>query len=163
MIRYVDLGDAEAICNIYNHYVRNTVITFAETPATVEEMKSKISPLMKENNWIVYEIDGRVVGYAYAADWREKSAYRYTVETTVYVDKDYRDRRIGTKLYTHLIELLKDKGIHRIIGVISLPNDGSVAMHEKLGFEKVAHFKEVGFKHEKWIDIGCWQFNVNGD
>ena len=59
MIRYVDLGDAEAICDIYNHYVRNTVITFAETPATVEEMKSKISPIMKGNNWIVYEIENR--------------------------------------------------------------------------------------------------------
>lgn len=159
MIRNVDSRDAQEICDIYNYYIQNTVITFEESPVTVEVMRSKIRDIDKDSRWIIYEIDERVVGYAYAADWRVKSAYRYTVETTVYVDKDYQSRGIGTKLYTHLIEILKNKGVHTIIGVISLPNNGSVAMHERLGFEKVAHFKEVGYKHEKWIDIGCWQYN----
>jgi phosphinothricin acetyltransferase len=159
MIRNVELRDAEAICNIYNYYVENTAVTFEEVPVTSDEMRTRIKKVLQTNNWIVYEIEGKVVGYAYATEWRTRSAYRFSVECTVYLDKNYRSKNIGTQLYIDLIELLKKKGRHTIIAVITLPNNKSIAVHEKLGFRKVAHFEEVGYKFDKWIDVGFWQYN----
>jgi phosphinothricin acetyltransferase len=107
--------------------------------------------------WLVAEEDGTVVGYAYATKWRTRPAYRQSVEVTVYVASDRRRRGIGSVLYDSLLDELRDHGIHAAIGGIALPNPASVALQEKFGFEKVAHFAEVGFKFGKWIDVGYWQ------
>lgn len=160
MIRNVQIDDANEICNIYNYYVENSVITFEEEIITTKQMVERIERITLKYPYIVYELDGQVVGYAYASTWRSRSAYRYCVESTVYVHRDYIGRKIGSKLYKELIKCLEKLEVHNIMGVIALPNIESVKLHEKLGFYKVGHFKEVGRKLDKWIDVGCWQYDL---
>ena len=97
------------------------------------------------------------MGYAYATAWRVRRGYRYSTEVTVYVDPGAGGRGIGSLLYTDLIAALQERGIHAAMGGIALPNDASVALHEKFGFKKVAHFEQVGVKFDRWIDVGYWQ------
>lgn len=157
MIRKAKISDAKAICSIYNYYIENTIITFEETPLPVSEMAKRIKEIGKDFPWIVYVEGGRVLGYAYASRWKTRSAYRKTAESTVYLHRDAVGKGIGTKLYKALLPMLKKKGFHVVVGGIALPNKGSAALHEKFGFKKVAHFKEVGFKFRKWIDVGYWE------
>lgn len=157
MIRNITLNDTEDICNIYNEYVKNTIITFEEQPVEAEEMKTRISNLIQNYPWLVYEENKKVIGYAYANRWKSRSAYRHSVESTIYLDSHYVGKGIGSKLNKELINILKDKSIHSIIYGVSLPNDASIALCEKFGFRKVAHFKEVGYKFGRWIDVGYWE------
>ncbi len=159
MIRDVDLNDAQSICAIYNYYVLNTSISFEELPVTEDEMKKRIADISSELIWCIYEIDQKIVGYAYASKWKTRTAYRYTAELSVYVDTKHQGKGIGTELYKHVIEQLLKMGIHSIIGGVALPNAASVGLHEKLGFVKVSHFTEIGFKFGKWIDVGYWQYS----
>ena len=158
IIRPVSVADAEDIARIYNYYVANTVITFEEEAVSASDMASRITEtqgLMLP--WLVAEVDGAIAGYAYARRWRPRSAYRYSAETTIYLDRGSERRRIGTALYSALLPLLRERGIHVAIGGVALPNDASVALHEKLGFERVATFRQVGFKHDRWVDVAYWQ------
>jgi phosphinothricin acetyltransferase len=107
--------------------------------------------------WLVAEDDGRAVGYAYATQWKSRSAYRFAVEITVYLARDHDRRGIGSRLYEELFRLLEAHGIHAVIGGIALPNAASVALHEKFGMKKVAHFVDVGFKFDRWIDVAYWE------
>ena len=160
MIRDVTSGDAEQICRIYNYYIEETIITFEEEPLVSAEMERRIREVTNEHPWIVYEEKGKILGYAYAHTWRSRSAFRYSLESTVYLDPEEKGRGIGSKLYARLLEILKDQGIRMVIGVLSLPNEASRKLHEKFGFEKVAHYPEVGFKFGEWIDIGAWQLKL---
>lgn len=160
MIRPVEINDAEKICEIYNFYIKNTTISFEEKTISVGDMKERISRYTKSMPWIVVEEKEELVGYAYSNVWKSRNAYRYTAEGSIYLKANRRGHGTGVMLYGHLLELLKEKGIHTVIGVISLPNERSVQLHEKLGFEKVAHFKEVGYKFDKWIDVGYWQYKI---
>lgn len=157
MIREVAEDDAKTICDIYNYYVENTIITFEEQKVSTTEMQKRIKEVTDSLPWLVYEENGIVVGYAYASKWRSRSAYRFSVESTVYLAKDSTGRGIGTQLYEALISRLRRLSIHAVMGGISLPNPVSVALHEKMGFDKVAHFKEVGQKFNQWIDVGYWE------
>ena len=103
------------------------------------------------------DTSGSVVGYAYANTWNPRDAYKRTVASTVYLNPDHLGNGIGSMLYEQLFDILKNNGTHVIIGGISLPNDSSVRLHEKFGFIKIAHFKEVGWKFNKWIDVGYWE------
>ncbi|HEV8248126.1 MAG TPA: GNAT family N-acetyltransferase, partial [Polyangiaceae bacterium] len=100
-----------------------------------------------------------IVGYAYATRWRTRPAYRFSTEITVYLDPECRRLGIGSRLYEELLAKLQARGVHAAMAGIALPNEASVALHEKFGFSKVAHFKEVGFKFNTWIDVGYWQHN----
>ncbi len=158
MIRSATLEDANAIAEIYNPYIAETIITFEERAVSAEEIQERISKVTEANlPWIVAEHDGRVCAYAYATPWRVRAAYRYSVETTVYIARAYIGKRIGTDLYRELLSRLASYGAHVAIGGIALPNDASIALHEKLGFRKVAHFEEVGMKFGRWIDVAYWQ------
>jgi L-amino acid N-acyltransferase YncA len=157
MIRAVSLNDATAICNIYNYYVLNTTVTFEEKEVTEGELKNRISDITKKYPWIVYEIEGEVIGYAYASAWRVRSAYRYSTELAIYLKNGKSGKGIGSQLYEQLLNLLERQDIHAVIGGIALPNEGCIALHKKFGFEKTAHFKEVGFKFNKWVDVAYWQ------
>ena len=161
MIRSIRLADAEGICAIYNYYILNSIATFEKQPLTVEEMQERIKSIHERYPWIVYEEAGEILGYAYANQWRERVAYKQTVESTVYLLPGKQKKGIGSKLYQALIEILETEGFHAIIGGISIPNPDSIALHEKLGFEKIAHFKEVGYKFEQWIDVGYWELLNN--
>ena len=158
MIRPATASDAQAIALIYNHYVLNTVITFEEEEVTAEQMQARIADVQSAAfPWMVAEQDGRVVGYAYVTKWRERSAYRFSVHSSVYLDQAAVARGLGSKLYEALLSLLKRQGVHVVIGGITLPNLASVALHESFGFKKVAHFEVVGFKFNQWLDVGYWQ------
>lgn len=157
MIRAVKLEDAEQICEIYNYYVENTVITFEEDSVDPEEMKKRIEKTTSTHPWYVLEEEGKVRAYAYGSPWRVKSAYRFSTELTVYVHRNSRGKGFGTQLYKYLIEDLEKKGMHCLYGVIALPNEGSTTLHDKLGFTKCGHFNQVGFKFGKWIDVGYWE------
>ncbi len=160
MIRLATSDDANAIATIYNHYVTSTTISFEEVAVTTEEMASRIENVGKQLPWLVYERDGAVIGYAYATPWRVRSAYRYSVETSVYVAPDCPRQGIGQQLYKVLIETLRGMGIQVALGGIAQPNPASVGLHERMGFEKVAHFKRVGRKFDQWIDVGYWELQL---
>jgi phosphinothricin acetyltransferase len=150
--------DAETISRIYNYYVQNTVITFEEEPVSAEIMATRVAEVQGASlPWLVAEIGSVVVGYAYASKWKTRSAYRYSVETTIYLDTGRKGAGIGSKLYSELLAILRTRGIHAAIGGAALPNDASGALHEKLGFEHVATFRQVGFKHDRWVDVAYWQ------
>lgn len=157
MIRNATIEDAEAIRRIYNKYVTETCISFEEDPVSVEEMAARISEYSKAYPWLVFEEGGKVLGYCYATKWRVRPAYRHSAETTVYVDAEARSRGIGKMLCEELIRRLGEKGVHAAVAGIALPNEASQGLHERLGFEKVAHFSEIGRKHGKWIDVGYWE------
>jgi len=158
MIRPATLADAAAIAAIYNHYVLNTSVTFEEDAVPAEEMAQRITDTLgAELPWLVWEENTRVLGYCYASKWKARCAYRYAVESTVYLDQAATGRGLGTQLYTALISGLRQKELHAIIGGVALPNAASVALHEKLGFQKVAQFREVGRKFQQWIDVAYWE------
>jgi phosphinothricin acetyltransferase len=163
-IRNATVDDALAIAAIYNHFVLNTSISFEEVAVSSAEMARRITDVQAAGlPWLIAEQDGLIAGYAYATKWRVRHAYRFSVESTVYLGTAHSGRGIGTVLYRALLERLRGGGYHLAIGGIALPNAASVALHEKLGFEKVAHFSEVGFKFGNWTDVGYWQLNLTPD
>lgn len=163
-IRNAELSDAGQIAKIYNYYIRNTAITFEETLVTAEEISRRISKTNQSGlPWLVAETDGEVLGYAYAAKWHERSAYRFTVESSIYILKDATGKGLGKQLYHNLIESLHQQDIHNILGVIALPNKQSVGLHEKFGFKKMGELPHVGFKFGKWISVGFWQLELMPD
>jgi L-amino acid N-acyltransferase YncA len=158
VIRPAVSADAESICRIYAPYVLNTTISFEECVVEPDAMRSRIAEVATQTlPWLVLESAGSVRGYAYATPWRVRTAYRHSVETSVYLDQDGCGKGHGTLLYCALLNALRDRGKHLAIGGIALPNAPSIALHEKLGFVKVAHFSEVGYKLGKWCDVGYWQ------
>ena len=110
--------------------------------------------------WLVLEVDGALAGYAYATKWRVRPAYRYSVESSVYLDPAYAGRGLGRMLYATLLDRLRERDLHIVIGGIALPNDASAGLHEALGFRKVAHFSEVGKKFGRWLDVGYWELKL---
>ena len=157
MIRAATAADATAIAAIYNHYIKNTTITFEETPVAPADIAQRIATVTADYPWLVLERDTRIVGYAYASRFHARSAYRFTVETTVYVASDAHRAGIGAELYADLLARLRALKLHRALGVIALPNEASVGLHEKLGFRKVGEFAEVGRKFNRWINVGYWE------
>jgi len=110
---------------------------------------------------LVAEKEGQILGYAYASKWKGRCAYKSSVESTVYLDNALLSKGLGTVLYDALLKILREKQYHIVIGGIALPNDKSIALHEKFGFQKVGHFKEVGYKFDRWVDVGYWQVNLD--
>ncbi len=153
-------GDAPAICAIYNPYVAQTTVTFEEVAVSARQMKRRIAEVTRRLPWIVCEHNGAVLGYAYATAWKSRSAYRHSVETTIYLDRNLTGRGIGTELYRTLLARLRAHDVHCVAGGIALPNAASVALHEKLGFVKVAQFPQIGLKFGQWIDVGYWQLTL---
>ncbi|WP_306394318.1 arsinothricin resistance N-acetyltransferase ArsN1 family B [Telluria beijingensis] len=157
-IRPASQPDAEPICAIYNHYVASTTISFEEAPVSAAAMAARIADVTNGGlPWLVLEVDGVVAGYAYATKWRARPAYRHAVESSVYLDPALAGRGHGRRLYTRLLDELRIRGLHTAIAGIAQPNERSIGLHERLGFRKVAHFGEVGFKFGRWIDVGYWQ------
>ena len=157
MIRHVTTNDAADICMIYNNFVEDSRVSFEEETISIDEMKDRINENSSQYPWLVYEADGKVQAYAYASLWKARSAYRYTLESTVYASPNLSHKGVGTQLYRKLFDELEGRFVRSVMAVIALPNPASIGLHEKMGFEKVAHFKEVGFKQDEWIDVGCWQ------
>jgi phosphinothricin acetyltransferase len=157
MIRPAKSEDAAQICDIYNHYVRETVVTFEESEVPPNEMAQRIADITARLPWLVWEESGVILGYAYASAWKVRAAYRHSVEASIYLPPHATGRGIGSSLYRALIDDVRQRGVHAVIGGAALPNPASVALHERLGFEKVAQFRQVGFKFGKWVDVAYWQ------
>jgi phosphinothricin acetyltransferase len=157
MIRPVSNSDAPAICALYNPYVIESIITFEEVAVTPDEIAQRIGRYTETLPWYAYEINGALAGYAYAAPWKPRSAYRFAVESTVFVAPAYQRQGIGLHLLQALITELRSRGVHAVLAGIALPNPGSIAVHEKAGYEKVAHLRQVGRKFDRWIDVGYWE------
>jgi phosphinothricin acetyltransferase len=152
------MEDAQRISEIYNPYIKDTIITFEEEPVDAVEISRRIGHVLEQGlPWIVLETEAGIIGYAYASAWRTRAAYRFTVETTIYLDRQFKGKGCGKFLYSALINRMKQCGMHTAIAGISLPNDESVKLHENLGFVRVGDFPQVGFKFNRWIDVGFWQ------
>ena len=157
-IRPVTPTDAERIAAIYNHYVLNTVVSFEEDAISTADMAARIQEVTTVGlPWLVTEVEQRVIGFAYASKWKGRCAYRKSVETTIYLDAANCERGAGTRLYNEMILRVRHLGYHTAIGGVALPNKRSVRLHEKLGFKKVAHFEQVGYKQGRWVDVAYWQ------
>lgn len=152
-IRPVTVEDAGAIVDIYNYFITETTVSFEMRPLSVEEMASRIRDISASFPYFVYEEDGRVLGYCYAHQWKERAAYSKTLETTVYLHKDATHRGIGSLMVRHLVDLCRAQGYHALIACITEGNAASVRMHEKVGFRKVAEYRQVGRKFGKWLGV----------
>ena len=157
MIRHIEPKDYQQVCDIYNHYVLTTTASFEIDPVSLEEMERRVQEFTPTHPWLVYEQDGKVIGFAYASKWRPRPAYRFTSEVTIYLDKEHLSKGIGKQLYKELFRQLKELGMHSMIATIALPNGKSQALHESFGFKQVARFKDMGYKLDQWIDVGYWQ------
>lgn len=162
-IRNAQFEDATNLVAIYAPYVEKTAITFETQVPTVEDFENRIKKTMEKFPYLVAIEEGQIVGYAYASTYYARAAYDWTVELSVYVQKEARGKGVGTLLYTALEEELTARGFKNFLACIALPNPASIALHEKRGYEQVAHFKKVGYKFGTWHDIVWLQKSLVGD
>jgi phosphinothricin acetyltransferase len=159
-IRLAEDKDAEAIAAIYAPHVTRGAASFEEEAPNAAEMRARMAKIAGQYPWLAAEEDGRVLGYAYACQFRERRAYRWAVETTVYVADGAQRRGVGQLLYRALIDALRKQGFTQAIAAISLPNDASVKLHELVGFKRAGVYREIGWKHGRWVDVGLWQLQI---
>lgn len=153
MIRKVQPADVPQITAIYNYYITNSTATFDETPYTEEHMAGIVNEISSRYPYYIYEENGQVAGYCYAHPWKERSAFRYAAESSVYVSPDFTNRGIGRDLMQTVIAECRRMGFHSLIACITVENEPSEAMHRSLGFRQVSMFDEVGFKFGRWLGI----------
>ncbi|PTN08331.1 GNAT family N-acetyltransferase [Mangrovibacterium marinum] len=156
-IRLATLADAEAILEIYKPFITDTVVTFEEIVPSVSEFRQRMAFVLKECPYLVCVVDGRIVGYAYAAAYRSRASYRWNREVTVYIHPEGQRKNIGTALYYALIEILKKQNFATLLAVVTLPNEGSARLHERVGFKPCAVFNQVGYKKKQWHRVGWWE------
>ena len=161
LLRHADPArDAAACAAIYAPYVSDTVISLEEVPPTPGEMRGRIERVAERYPWLIAEEDGVVAGYAYAGEHRERAAYRWASDVTVYVAAAQHRRGIGRALYTALFELLTRQGFYVLCAGVTLPNEASVGLHESLGFTPVGVYRRVAWKFGSWWDVGWWQLQL---
>jgi L-amino acid N-acyltransferase YncA len=161
-IRDATAADAPACAAIYAPYVTDTAISFETAPPSVEEMARRIEAGLRTHAWLVLEEDGRVVAYAYGGPFRERAAYRWACEVSVYVEAGRRRTGAGRALYAVLLRRLTARGYRTALAGMTLPNDGSVGLHRALGFEDVGTYRRVGYKLGRWHDV-AWRQLVLAD
>lgn len=152
-IRMATLDDAVAIQAIYEPYIINTSITFEYKPIPVQAFQKRMETVLKEFPWLVYEIQGKVVGYAYCSRFKERAAFDWDCECSVYIDQDYHRRGIASALYQKLFELVEKQGYYTIYSLINNSHQSSIELHKKFGFEEIAVYRNTGFKLGKWWDL----------
>ncbi|MHC5114134.1 MAG: GNAT family N-acetyltransferase [Planctomycetota bacterium] len=156
-IRLATLDDVAAILEISNHYAAETPANFAIEPESPADWEATFRATHEQYPWLVAVADGEVVGWAKASPWKGRCAYAYSAEVSVYIRPTHHRRGIGRALYDRLLATLRAQGYRSAIGGITLPNDASVALHESFGMERAAVFRSVGWKFERWHDVGYWQ------
>lgn len=160
-IREATAGDATAMLDIYGPIVEETAISFEENSPSPEEFAARIAEFQPTHGWVVAEHDGRLVGYAHASPHRSRTGYRFSVETTVYVADDMQGTGVGRALYRELVDRLAAFGFVSAYAGIALPNPASVRLHESVGFTYIGTFPHVGFKFDRWHDVGWWYLPIN--
>lgn len=156
-VRVASSADAEAIAGIYAPYVLQTAISFEDEPPSAAEMARRIASTLPSHPYLVFEEKGVVCGYAYASAHAARPAYRWSCNVSVYTAQDAHRRGVGRALYAALFDLLTQQGFHSLFAGIALPNDKSVGLHEAMGFVHLGTYREVGFKHGAWHDVGYWR------
>jgi phosphinothricin acetyltransferase len=152
--------DAAACAAIYEPYVRTTAISFEDRAPDAGQLAQRIASYQSTHQWIVAEHGDELVGYAYGCPHRERTAYRWAADVSVYVDQRFHRRGFGRALYEELLALLRDQGFYVACAGITLPNAGSVGLHESLGFRPVGVYRRIGFKLGSWWDVGWWQLGL---
>jgi L-amino acid N-acyltransferase YncA len=159
-IRIATPNDAAQILAIYAPYVQNTSITFETTVPTLPVFAARIASYLENWPWLVWEEKGEIGGYAYASRYRERTAYQWSVEVSVYIHNHYFNKGIAAKLYHSLFNILKKQGFRNVYAVINLPNEPSIRLHEKLGFHWFATYENVGYKLGRWKNVGWWRLVI---
>lgn len=157
IIRDVHSEDAKALIDIYRPHIETNATSFEIEVPSVSEFMTRIESVTKLFPWLVMSIDNQIAGYAYASPIRTRPAYDWSVEVTVYVNASFQRQGIAKKLYKELFSILEKQGIANLFAVITLPNDASSIFHESLGFKHIGNFENVGYKLNKWWDVGWWQ------
>lgn len=160
-IRLAHEGDYSSILKIYEPFIRDTMITFEYNVPSEEEFNERMKKIQKTFPLLVCEEEGRVVGYAYISRFREREAYDWSVESSIYIDTAHQGKSIGKALYVALIELSELLGYRNIYGVVTMPNIKSEKLHRKLGFETVGTLKNVGYKFGNWLDVKYLSLNIS--
>ena len=163
VIRRVAAGDAAALLDIYAPYIRDTAITFEYDVPAAEEFAARIGDIARTHPYLVCERDGRPVGYAYAHNIRERAAYDWAAELSVYLAPAAQGQGAGTALYRCLIDLLAMQNLRILYGCVTLPNEKSERLHEKLGFAPVGVWHGAGWKFGRWHDVGWLEKRLGGD
>ena len=161
LLRLATPDDAEGILNIYAPYIEGTSFTFETEVPSAEDFAERIRTYLINWPWLVCEIDGVIAGYAYATRHRERTAYQWCVESSIYIHDNFQRTGIAKALYMALFEILKKQGFRNVYAVINLPNDKSVKFHENCGFSYFATYEKVGYKLGKWKNVGWWQLSIN--
>ncbi len=159
-IRLATTGDAAAVAGIYAPYCEGSAVSFEQVAPAAEEMAQRIATVIAQRPWIVLEDDGAVVGYAYAGLHNERWAYRWSVNTAIYISRTHQRRGAGRALYSALFDLLRRLGYYRAIAGITLPNPASVGLHEAMGFELVGVYGDIGYKLGAWRDVAWYQASI---
>jgi len=159
-IRLAAEMDAGLIQAIYAPFCRQSPVSFEFEPPGVDEMRGRIANILPEFPWLVCEDNGAILGYVYASRHRERPAYQWSVDVTAYMHQNHRKQGIGRALYASLFDLLRIQGFYHAYAGITLPNPGSVRLHESMGFQSVGIYRAVGFKCGAWHDVGWWQMEL---
>ncbi len=159
-LRFAAETDATQLLDIYAPIVTDTAISFEEEPPTRPEMAGRIRSTLERYPWLACEEAGHVLGYAYAAGYRPRPAYQWAVEVTVYVRPEAQRKGVASALYTSLLGILRLQGFINALAGIALPNDASVALHERFGFKPVGVLQDVGFKLTRWHDVEWWALHL---
>lgn len=161
LIRVADSGkDSLAMLDIYSHSIQTSVATFEEQIPTTQDFAARITAIQKTYPWLIAELNGQVLGYAYASQHNPRAGYRWTVEVSAYVDEKFRGQGIGDRLYAKLFAILGAQGFKTALAIISTPNAGSESLHAKHGFSKIGVFDGIGHKFGKWHETCWWQANI---
>ena len=160
-IRSALSSDASSILDIYAPYIANTAVSFETEVPSVEDFTQRIVGNQESCPWLVYESYGLIAGYAYASKHRDRAAYQWSLESSVYVNEGFRQQGIATKLYQTLFQILKYQGCRNLYAGITLPNEKSVNFHQKMGFNKIADYKNIGYKFNRWHTVGWYELQLN--
>ena len=160
-IRSALSSDASSILDIYAPYIANTAVSFETEVPAVEDFMQRIMRNQESCPWLVYESDGLIAGYAYASKHRDRAAYQWSLESSVYVNEGFHQQGIATKLYQTLFQILKYQGCRNLYAGITLPNEKSVNFHQKMGFNKIADYKNIGYKFNSWHTVGWYELQLN--
>ncbi|OOB80024.1 MAG: hypothetical protein BEN18_00220 [Epulopiscium sp. Nuni2H_MBin001] len=161
MIRFIEKKDVEAVYNIYKYYILNTSITFEIAVPTIEDFAIRIKNISKTHPYIVYELDNKVIGYAYATPYGDRQAYMWTLTSTIYVHHKYLNKGIGKILYKQLLELLKTQGFHTVFAIITSTNNNSMKFHLNIGFKYQFTLDNMGYKLGNWHDIIFYRYEIS--
>lgn len=159
-IRLAEPRDSPACAAIYAPFVRDSAVSFELSPPDAQEIRDRIEGTLDRYPWLVCEHDGRVIGFAYASRHRQREAYQWDVESSVYVQEDYHRTGVGRALYESLFAVLREQGFYNVYAGTTLPNRSSEQLHRSMGFEPVGVYENVGYKMGQWRDVKWWHLAV---